>query len=250
MKQKVKGNMTTFKEHSNFVRTLVNYQNGTFRGTGTRDATRPNETKRKFTISTRVEEVTEDPRIIKMIESQEKLATRLDEVLLKLENLKNERDALKAEVDRFRLIGLSDNPTLEDGTISELWLAEHKQSIADTTIEERIKLVKIHQKILEIYTLSIRLDQSKVQIKSDISTRREIQQNQTTKEIKESRNAEKKKRFSSYYKAVSGTMKSGITEAQAVAGLLQMGVKIPEGYVEICGESFKKELEKLVKEGK
>jgi len=242
--------MTTFKEHSNFVKSISNFRNGITRQTGTRDAIHRNETKRKFTISTRVEDVTEDPRIIKMIENQEKLSSKLDEIQLKLENLKNERDSLKAEVDRFRLIGLSENPTLDEGNVAELWLAEHKQSIADAPIEERIKLVKIHQKILEIYTLSIRLDQSKIQIKSDISTRREIQQNQTTKEIKESRDAEKKKRFSSYYKAVSGTMKSGITEAQAVAGLLQMGVKIPEGYVEICGESFKKELEKLIKGGR
>jgi len=242
--------MTTFKEHSNFVRTLVNYQNGSIRGTGTRDAIRLDKVKHQFKISTRIENVTEDPRIIKMIESQEKLATRLDEVLLKLESLKNERDALKAEVDRFRLIGLADNPTLDEDGVAEIWLAEHRSSIADAPIEERIKKCKIHQKITEYYTISIREDQRKIQVKSDISTRREIQQNQTTKEIKESRDAEKKKRFSSYYKAVSGTMKSGITEAQAVAGLLQMGVKIPEGYVEICGESFKKELEKLVKGGR
>ena len=237
--------MTTFKEHSNFVKSLVNYRNGNspafIKPTGTRDATRLDSPKREFKITTRIEEVTEDPRIIKMIESQEKLATRVDEVLLKLESLKNERDALKAEVDRFRLIGLSENPTLEDGTVSELWLAEHKQSVADASIEDRIKLVKIHQKILEIYTDSIRIDRNKVQIKSDITTRREIEINQTTKEIKESKEAEKKKRFSSYYKAVSGTMKSGITEAQAVAGLAQMGVKIPEGYIELCEESFKKE---------
>jgi len=161
--------MTTFKEHSNFVQTLVNYRNGNspafIKPTGTRDATRLDSPKQKYIISTRIEEVTEDPRIIKMIESQEKLFLKLDETLKKLESLASERDALKAEVDRFRLIGLSENPTLEDGTVSELWLAEHKQSIADAPIEERIKLVKIHQKILEIYTLSIRLDQSKIQIK-------------------------------------------------------------------------------------
>jgi len=247
--------MTQIKEHSNFVKTIVNYRNGSSpalnKGTGTIQ-------KQKVTIcnpylhaiTTRIEEITEDPRIIKMIESKEKLSAKLDETLIKLESLKNERDVLKAEVDRFRLIGLSENPTLEDGTILELWLAEHKQSVADASIEDRIKLVKIHQKILEIYTDSIRIDRNKVQIKSDIATRREIEVNQTTKEIKESKETEKKKRFSSYYKAVSGTMKSGITEAQAVAGLLQMGVKIPDGYIEICGESFKKELEKLIKGGK
>src|SRR6267142_6255749 len=111
--------MTTFKEHSNFVRTLVNYRNVSIRGTGTRDAIRLDKVKHQFTISTRIEDVTEDPRIIKMIENQEKLSSKLDETLLKLESLKNERDALKAEVDRFRLIGLSDNPTLEDGSVAE-----------------------------------------------------------------------------------------------------------------------------------
>jgi len=239
--------MKEFKEHSNFVGSLINFKNGSTRGTGTRERVAINnkEEKHKFIITTRVIENYENTQLIKMIENEEKLNERLDVLEKRLADLSKERDALKVEVDAFRLIGHTNNPILEN-EVPEIWLAEHKQSISSMSVETRLKNLRAYQKVTEIYIESVKLDQNKIQIKSDIVDRRVADQNKTAQEIKDSKEELKKKRFGSIYKSITGFMKTGVTEAVAVKVLIDMKVQIPDGYFELCGESFKKELKALL----
>src|SRR6266850_6144399 len=238
--------MKKFKEHSNFVGSLINFKNGSTRGTGTRERVAiNNEAKHVFKITTRVIENYENTQVIKMIENEEKLNERLDLLEKHLNELSKERDALKVEVDAFRLIGHTNNPILEN-EVPEIWLAEHKQSISSMSVETRLKNLRAYQKVTEIYIESVKLDQNKIQIKSDIVDRRVADQNKTAQEIKDSKEELKKKRFGSIYKSITGFMKTGVTEAVAVKVLIDMKVQIPDGYFELCGESFKKELKALL----